>query len=72
MFKALTGFVPEECEPGWSRIVLRPCFSDRVKEFSAWHNTPMGRVKIIRNGGQDVCGITGWGIRKCILEGLTV
>lgn len=52
MFKALTGLVPEECEPGWSRIVLRPCFLDRVKEFSAWHNTPMGRVKIIRNGGR--------------------
>lgn len=52
MFKALTGLVPEECEPGWRRIVLRPHVTERVTGCRAWHRTPWGIVRIALEKGR--------------------
>lgn len=44
MYKALGGINPDENEPGFKNIILRPCFVDRLDHFEAEHQGPYGKI----------------------------
>lgn len=44
-YKVLGGILPDELEPGFKRIVLRPHFVSGLNFFSASHVSPYGEIK---------------------------
>lgn len=63
LYSAVAGIVPDECAPGFAHVILKPYFSETVGGFSAWHDTPHGRISVeYRNGNYSISlpkGVTG-------------
>jgi len=63
IYSAVAGIMPDECAPGFSHVRFKPHFSEIVGDFSAWHDTPRGRISVeYRNGIYSVSlpeGVTG-------------
>lgn len=63
IFASVAGISPEETAPGFSHVRLAPHFSETVGGFSAWHDTPHGRISVeYRDGSFSVSlpnGVTG-------------
>jgi len=45
-YKALAGIQLDEKRPGFEHILLTPHIPDEINHFTAWHNTPKGRLEI--------------------------
>lgn len=43
-YKGLGGIFPDEKEPGFKHVILRPNFPDGLKEFEARHESPYGEI----------------------------
>ena len=43
-YKGLGGIFPDEQQPGFKHIILRPNFVSGLKEFEARHNSPYGEI----------------------------
>jgi len=45
-YKALAGIQLDDNRPGFEHIFLSPHIPDEIQHFTAWHNTPKGRLEI--------------------------
>lgn len=48
-YKALAGIIIDEENPGFRHTFIRPNIPDNLKNFSAYHNTPYGRLSVSWN-----------------------
>lgn len=46
LYSAVAGIIPDEHAPGFTHVILKPHFSEIVGSFSAWHDTPRGRISV--------------------------
>ncbi|MGE5420658.1 MAG: family 78 glycoside hydrolase catalytic domain [Chloroflexota bacterium] len=44
MYKALGGIFPDEKNPGFKNIILKPCFVKDLERFEAEHDSPFGKI----------------------------
>lgn len=44
MFKGLAGIFPDEKDPGFRKIILKPHFVKGLDQFEAWHEGPQGKI----------------------------
>ena len=51
IYEAVVGILPDEAAPSFARVHFAPHFSSFVGDFSAWHETPHGKISVSFAGG---------------------